>query len=410
MSENVQENKFNSRSKLKKTFFKDFVTLQRGFDLPKKDMVSGPYPVFGSTSIIGYHSEYKVLPPGVVTGRSGSLGEVQYIREKYWPHNTSLWVRDFKGNFPRYVYYFLKTLDLKNFNSGVGVPTLNRNDLDTLELAIHDYPTQRKIASILSAYDYLIENNTRRIKILEEMAQVIYKEWFINFHFPGHEKVKMVDSELGNIPEGWEVKELRDFGNIITGKTPSTKVKEYYGNYILFIKTPDMHSNIFITKTEQCLSELGEQSQKNKTLPENSLCVSCIGTAGVVSITSKPSQTNQQINSIILKDTETLEFLFFTLGSLREQINLYGSTGATMVNLNKEKFASLELVCPSMKLIKLYHTLTTPIFNHIKNLQSQIENLFRTRDLLLPKLISGEIDVEELDINTVETHRNASLR
>ena len=120
MSENVQENKFNSRSKLKKIFFKDFVTLQRGFDLPKKDMVSGPYPVFGSTSIIGYHNQYKVLPPGVVTGRSGSLGEIQYIQEKYWPHNTSLWVKDFKSNHPMYVYYFLKTLDLSRFNSGVG--------------------------------------------------------------------------------------------------------------------------------------------------------------------------------------------------------------------------------------------------------------------------------------------------
>ena len=161
-------------AKLRRILFKDFVVLQRGFDLPSKDMVDGPYPVFGSTSIIGHHNEYKIEPPGVVTGRSGSLGFVQYVREKYWPHNTALWVKDFKGNLPQYVYYYLQTLDLKRFNSGAGVPTLNRNDLDTLEIAVHALSSQHKIAAILSAYDDLIENNTRRIKILEEMAQMIY--------------------------------------------------------------------------------------------------------------------------------------------------------------------------------------------------------------------------------------------
>ena len=152
---------------LKQITFKEFVTLQRGFDLPKRNMKPGMHPVIGSTSIIGYHNEFKVDPPGVVTGRSGALGSVQYIPVKYWPHNTSLWIKDFKGNLPRYVYYFLQTLGLEHFNSGAAVPTLNRNDLDTLELKIHDFPTQREIAAILGTYDNLIENNTRRIEILE---------------------------------------------------------------------------------------------------------------------------------------------------------------------------------------------------------------------------------------------------
>ena len=124
-------------SEFKKITFKKFVTLQRGFDLPKKHMKPGMYPVIGSTSIIGYHDEFKVDPPGVVTGRSGALGSVQYTTVKYCPHNTSLWIKDFKGNLPRYVYYFLQTLGLQQFNSGAAVPTLNRNDLDTLELKIH---------------------------------------------------------------------------------------------------------------------------------------------------------------------------------------------------------------------------------------------------------------------------------
>jgi type I restriction enzyme S subunit len=188
--------------------FKNFITLQRGFDLPKKDRVLGDYPVVASTAINGYHAEHKVQPPGVVTGRSGSLGEVLYIDKPFWPLNTTLWVKDFIGNLPLYVYYFLKTLDLKQYNSGAGVPTLNRNHLETLEVAIHDFQSQRKIAATLSAYDDLIENNLRRIKILEEMAQNLYREWFVKFRFPGHEKVQMVDSPMGKIPEGWGVTTL----------------------------------------------------------------------------------------------------------------------------------------------------------------------------------------------------------
>ena len=145
--------------------FKDFVTLQRGFDLPKTEMCDGPYPVVGSTSIIGRHNEYKANPPGVVMGRSGSLGTIQFVQEPYWPHNTSLWVKDFKGNDPRFVYYRLQGFNFARFNAGAGVPTLNRNHLDGLEVEVPDLPAQRCIASILSAYDDLIENNLQRIKI-----------------------------------------------------------------------------------------------------------------------------------------------------------------------------------------------------------------------------------------------------
>lgn len=190
--------------------FKDFIKLQRGFDLPRKDMSKGVYPVVGSTSIIGWHNEYKQEPPGVVTGRSGSLGVVQYIKERYWPHNTSLWVKDFKGNVPRYVYYFLQNFPLAHFNSGVGVPTLNRNDLDNYQISIHEYKDQLKVSSVFSAYDDLIELNEQRIKILEEMARLIYKEWFVKLRFPGYEKANMVESELGMIPEGWGVRKVEE--------------------------------------------------------------------------------------------------------------------------------------------------------------------------------------------------------
>ena len=199
---------------MRKVPFASFVKLQRGFDLPTDRRIEGPYPVVAATSIHGFHAEYKVLPPGVVTGRSGALGEVLYITSPFWPLNTALWVKDFKGNLPRYVYYHLKTLNLASYNSGAGVPTLNRNHLDTLEVAVPPLPVQRKIAAILGAYDDLIEVNLRRIALLEEAARGLYREWFVRFRFPGHEGLRLVDSPLGKVPEGWEVVKLTQLADV----------------------------------------------------------------------------------------------------------------------------------------------------------------------------------------------------
>ena len=194
--------------------FKDFVTLQRGFDLPKSRMTDGIVPVFGSNCVIGFHDEAKVEAPGVVTGRSGTLGLVQYSEQPFWPHNTTLWVKDFKGNSPRFVYYNLQTLHLERFNGGASVPTLNRNVLDTLPVKIPERTAQDRIASTLSAYDDLIENNRRRIQLLEQAARLLYKEWFVHLRFPGHEHTTITDG----VPEGWERKPLGEIGPLNYGK------------------------------------------------------------------------------------------------------------------------------------------------------------------------------------------------
>lgn len=305
----------------------------------------------------------------------------------------------------RFLFYYFFGDDWRktiatNLIFGSTVDRIPLTNFPNFEISLPPLPIQRKIAAILSAYDDLIENNTRRIEILEEMACNLYREWFVKFGFPGHEQVRMVDSELGPVPEGWEVKTLADFGQVITGKTPSKKIPENFGSYMPFIKTPDMHNNMFCIKVGEYLSEIGVASQRNKTIPPNSLCVSCIGTAGIVAITSVPSQTNQQINSIILHDGLNREFLYFALLGLKETINQYGANGATMVNLNKGKFESLRVTSPTKNLLSNFHKATASNFEMIKILQLKNENLRKTRDLLLPRLISGEIDVENLYIKT----------
>ena len=183
------------------------MTLKRGHDLPEKRRVAGPVPVVSSSGVTGSHNEAKAAPPGVVTGRYGTIGEVFYVDEPYWPLNTALYVIDFKGNDPRFIAYLLRNT-LRNYKTEkAAVPGVDRNVLHTLKVRAAGANEQAAIASILSAYDDLIENNRRRISLLEEAARLLYREWFVHFRFPGHEHVKITDS----LPEGWE---RRTFGQI----------------------------------------------------------------------------------------------------------------------------------------------------------------------------------------------------
>lgn len=216
-------------SKLNVVKFKDFITLKRGYDLPTRKRKTGNVPVLSSSGISGNHNEYKVDGPGVITGRSGLIGSVYYIRKEFWPLNTTLYVTDFKGNNPLYVYYKLKTINLKNFATGSSVPTLNRNHLDSIDVNIHDKEKQKKQIFILEKIDKKINLNRQIIANLEELSQTLFKRWFVDFEFPDENDNpykssggEMIDSELGEIPSGWQVGVLSDMTEIIMGQSPKS--------------------------------------------------------------------------------------------------------------------------------------------------------------------------------------------
>lgn len=155
----------------------EVLTLQRGFDLPKRARNPGPYPVVSSSGVTGSHDAFKVNPPGVVIGRYGSLGSVHWVAEPFWPLNTALWVKDFKGNDPRFVSLLLETVVMDGF-AAAAVPGVNRNHLHKLLVRLPGLATQRQVAAVLSAIDDLIEINERRIKVLRMLAGAIYRKWF----------------------------------------------------------------------------------------------------------------------------------------------------------------------------------------------------------------------------------------
>ena len=193
----------------------DVITLKRGHDLPERRRVAGPVPVVSSAGITGRHNEAKACPPGVVTGRYGTIGEVYFIEEPYWPLNTALYVTDFKGNAPRFVAYLLRNT-LRNYKTEkAAVPGVDRNVLHTLKVQVPNSEKQAVIVSTLSAYDDLIENNRRRIALLEEAARLLYREWFVHFRFPGHEHVKITDG----LAVGWSRHPVSDLADIFRGKS-----------------------------------------------------------------------------------------------------------------------------------------------------------------------------------------------
>ncbi len=294
-----------------------------------------------------------------------------------------------------FLNYYIRTNSFVEsaINSMVGASGRQRADkgyISNLEILIPEVKTQNEIGQILLEYDNLIEINTKRITILEQMAEQLYKEWFVRMRFPNYENTKFVKG----IPEGWELVTIKSFGKVVTGKTPSTTIQDYYDGDYPFIKTPDMHNFLFALETGETLSQRGFISQPSQKLPAGAICVSCIGSAGVVCITNKVSMTNQQIHSLVPKKSKQLEFLYYTLLKLKPTIELFGATGATMTNLSKGKFEKLLVVKPTDLLIENYHDATHSVFEEIKNLSLQNINLRKTRDLLLPRLISGKLKLE----------------
>lgn len=399
----------------------DMINLKRGYDLPSKDRIEGIYPIISSSGVSGTHCIAKVKGPGVITGRYGTLGQVFYLINDYWPLNTSLYVQDFKGNHPRYISFLLKTLDFEKLSGASAVPGINRNDLHKIKVRIPNNATQRKIAAILSAYDDLIENNLRRIKILEEMAQNLYCEWFVKFRFPGHEHARFVDSPLGQIPEEWEVEALESlisehigggWGNdtydndhtesawVIRG----TDIPE--GRYNNFLKVPQRYHTKSNLKSRRLMSGdiVFEVSGGSKGQPVGRALY--MSSAHIGSFMSTPVICASFCKRIKPnKDRYASEILYlsfvdaYTSGEI-EQYQVQ-STGITNFKWT-EYIAKVNRCIPPKSIQNEFHNFCGPVLSTIATLGRENNILRHTRDLLLPKLISGEIDVSELDITVPE--------
>lgn len=294
---------------------------------------------------------------------------------------------------PQFLVYYLlgpeQQYKLLGNANGATVDHVNLPIIRNLPIQLPDRKIQDKIADILSTYDDLIENNKKQIKLLEEAAQRLYKEWFVDLHFPGYENTKIIDG----IPEGWCYRKVGDFGTVVTGKTPSTSKSDYYGNDVPFVTIPDMQGNVFPLRTEKMLSQIGADSQQNKYLPADSVLVSCIATVGLVSIVKEVSQTNQQINAVILENKVELYFFYETMKRIKVLLDGVGSNGATITNVNKNKFSNIEVLYPGLKLALNFNSFCKPIFDQIYLLSKSGLKLQQIKYKLLERIMNRDIEV-----------------
>ncbi len=369
----------------------EFVKFQRGFDLPKDNFVLGSTPVYGSTSILGFHNESKVKAPGVITGRSGTLGKLQYATKDFWPHNTTLWVKDFMGNDSKFTYYIMQCLDFKDLNSGGAVPTLNRNVLKSFKVDVPPLLTQKKIAKILSNYDDLIENNLKRIKLLEESARLTYEEWFLRFRIDG-EKLE-VDNRTG-LPFGWKKNKLKNFLRFSQGiqvdvENQLVKPEDGYTRFIRIVDITQNTKDIRYVKTpnKKCLVDKKDIFMIRYGAPQVST-----GYEGAIA--------NNLFKINFTKDSEYLKYyiFYFLKQDYLKKYLLAISVSATMPAISFKSFGSIEINMPSKTIVEKFYNYAELIIKEIGCLEDQNQLLKEARDILLPRLMTGMIDVDELEV------------
>lgn len=347
---------------------KDILKIGNGKD--HSNLKDGDYPVLGSGGVMRYVENYLYDGESVLLPRKGTLNNIQYIKGKFWTVDTCYYTIINKNIVnPYFLYRLLNSYDLSGLDSGASIPSMTSKCYYGIKVQLPPLPTQQKIAGILSKYDEAIENNSRRIKLLEQMAQNLYKEWFVRFRFPGWQT-----SEFENgVPKGWKVEKLGNLANISTGKCNREDAEEN-GIYPLFDRSQETKlSNDWIKDCEAIIVP-GE------------------GTAFIPRYYVGKFNLHQRCYCVEPKFEKTGKFLFYTL-MINRSYFLSVATGATVPSLRYGNFASMKFIMPKIDICQRYDDFVTKCFNQIDNLRQQTQNLSRQRDLLLPRLMSGKLQV-----------------
>lgn len=379
----------------------DVLNFRRGHDLPKKEIVFGKYPVIGSNGIIGYHNECTTKGPCITIGRSGNVGKPHFSSNDCWAHNTTLYVDDFKGNDPRFLFYFLKTLELSHYGGGSAVPTLNRNHIHPINIKIPiNVNEQKSIANILTALDEKIETNNQINKKLEEMAQAIFKQWFVDFEFPNENGKpykssggEMVESELVMIPKGWRVGSATEQFSVQSGGTPKTNAPEYWNGEIPFFTPKDSHvSSIFVIDTEKTITNEGLSKCNSKLYDVGTVFITARGTVGNVAMAGRKMAMNQSCYALIPNEGFNYNYIYFLIIQLVKTLQMNAS-GSVFDAIIVSTFSSLKTVIPSKEIVEKFNPIVQNLFSLVLNNIKENKKLETIRDTLLPKLMSGEIRV-----------------
>lgn len=392
----------------------DLIEIKYGKDHKKLD--NGHIPVYGSGGIMRYANEYLYDNESILIPRKGTLNNIFYVTGKFWTVDTIFWSKiNTEKVFGKFLYYYLFKMDFASMDVGSAVPSMTSKILNEIKINLPALKTQKKIAHILSTLDEKIELNRKMNQTLEAMAQTLFKSWFVDFD-PVKAKAKckndeelesaalelgiskevlelfpseFEESELGMIPKGWEVKKLRDISKIVMGLSPKGESYNYENDGLPLLNgASDFNDGILIPI---------KYTTDSKRKAEKGTLVFCIrATIGLLTYTDKTYSLGRGVAAIEAKNVYR-ELIYLRLNSQIEQMKLMAS-GSVFQNLKKEDIEGLKIIIADDKIMKFFHIQHESLFNKIEANTKQIQTLQKTRDTLLPKLLSGELNVSDLDI------------
>ncbi|MFQ1954959.1 restriction endonuclease subunit S [Aeromonas veronii] len=350
---------------------KDIATLKRGYDLPTQSRKEGVIPIYASNGQNGQHNEAKIKGPGVITGRSGTIGKVHYTKNDFWPLNTALYVMNFHGNDPKWVFYLLQAFKLERFVEGAGVPTLNRNLVHGELIPLPPLEEQKRIATILDKADAIRQKRQQVITLADDFLRSVFLDMF---------------GDPVTNPKGWELSTIGKLGNVITGSTPSSKKTGMFDGDIPFVTPGDLETDAPVSRT---LTDEG--ALNSRTCRKGTTLVCCIGaTIGKIGIASRKSAFNQQINAIEWGSAIDDEFGFFAMKLMKASV-ISSAIQTTLPILNKSAFSALTMYLPPKNLQVEFSRIYKSAYQlNCKNKKLAINSnmLF---DSLLIKLFSGQL-------------------
>lgn len=406
----------------------DILTLQRGFDITKKEQSDGKYPVISSSGINSFHNDYKVEGPGVVIGRKGTLGSAFYCEGDFWPHDTTLWVKDFKGNDPLFIYYLLKKLPLQKLDSGSANPTLNRNYAHRIKVDIPGLNEQKQISQLLRTLDSKITLNNRINQELEAMAKLIYDYWFVQFDFPMSEAQAkaMGKPELAGrpykasggpmvyneqlkreIPKGWEDGTFDDMGEIVGGSTPSKSIDKNFTvrDGTSWITPNDLSNNTgskYITRGALDVTELGLKDASLRKMPAGTILLTSRAPIGYTAIARLETTSNQGFKSLVPNKGYSTEYTYYTVRLYIRVMKQYAS-GSTFKEISGRTLKTIKIPIPPKNLVESFTNKVEAIFRKQDILEEENQKLAELRDWLLPMLMNGQVTIREAEEKVEET-------
>lgn len=358
------------------------------------------------------YSHFAVDDRDIVVASSGNTyGKVGRISRNDLPlmMNTSV-IRFRSADRDRlnddFLYAFLRShlfrQQVESFVIGSAQPNFGPSHLQRMEMPLPPLSVQRRIADVLSAYDELIENSLRRIQILEEMAHTLYREWFVDFRYPGRDSIPLMPSDLGNIPRDWTIKSVAESFEVRGGGTPSrTEPRFWIDGDICWFAPRDLTAvgTMFIEESKEKISQAGLTGSSARLFPPYSVMLTSRATIGAIAVNTVPAATNQGFITCLPNEGVPLWFLYWWV---RENVPTFDrlASGATFKEISRGVFKTIQFLHPPTELVRRFESVVEPWGSGVLNLQRKVRNLRQTRELLLPRLLSGQLNLAEVEANS----------